>query len=196
MVAPTREQQRLRTRKRILREALAVFRRDGVQAARIDDITRAAGVSRGTFYFHFPTKDDVLLARIGHTEDKMARAIEALPARASVGAVLDVVGRAMAAELEPDPALLPDVAAAALRRTAQAPRDRDSSALRASLAARFRAAAGRGQLNLALPGELLADIYLGLALGALLAWRGHRSTPLRAVLDGVARLFLHGAQRG
>src|SRR5689334_23369875 len=129
-MAPTREQQRLRTRKRILREALAVFRRDGVAAARIDDITRAAGVSRGTFYFHFPTKDDVLLARIGHTEDKMARAIEALPARASVGAVLDVVGRGMAAELEPDPALLPDVAAAALRRTAQAPRAREASALR------------------------------------------------------------------
>ncbi|HZS36654.1 MAG TPA: helix-turn-helix domain-containing protein [Polyangia bacterium] len=194
-MAPTREQQRLRTRKRLLREALAVFRRDGVAGARIDDIARAAGVSRGTFYFHFPTKDDVLLARIQHTEEKMARAVEALPARASPSAVLEVIGRAMAAELEPDPALLPDVAAAALRRTALAPQDRDSSTLRASLAARFRAAAVRGQLHLTLPGEILADIYLGLALGGLLAWRGHRSTSLRSVLDGVARLFLHGAQK-
>jgi AcrR family transcriptional regulator len=194
-VPPARELKRLKTRKRLLREALAVFRRDGVEASRIEDIAQAAGVSRGTFYFHFPTKDDVLMARLEHTEEKIARAIEALPARATVLQVLDALGRALAAECEPDPALLPDVAAAALRRTAGAPRDRDSSSLRASLAARFRSAAARGQLSPLLPVELLADLYLSHAFGGLLAWRAQRSTSLRTVLEGVARLFLNGAMK-
>jgi AcrR family transcriptional regulator len=188
-----RDQQRARTRKRLLREALAVFRRDGVEPSRIEDIAQAAGVSRGTFYFHFPTKDDVLLARLEQNEARIARALEALPPRASLMQVLEVLGRAMAAECEPDPALLPDVAAAALRRTAVIPRDRDSSPLRAALQSRFRSAAVRGQVSPLLPVEILADLYLGHVFGGLLAWRAHRATSLRAVLDGVARLFLYGA---
>jgi AcrR family transcriptional regulator len=33
----------------------------GFAAAQIERIARSAGIARGTFYFHFPTKDDVML---------------------------------------------------------------------------------------------------------------------------------------
>jgi len=56
-----RARQRADTRERLFEAALAEFRECGVSAAQIDRIARTAGVVRGTFYFHFPTKDDVLL---------------------------------------------------------------------------------------------------------------------------------------
>ena len=58
---PARERQWLRTHRRILAASLGEFERVGVDAARVEHICRAAGVTRPTFYAHFPTKDHVLL---------------------------------------------------------------------------------------------------------------------------------------
>jgi AcrR family transcriptional regulator len=56
-----REQQRQRTRARIFEAALAEFARVGFDRASVAEIARRADVSRPSFYFHFPTKDYVLL---------------------------------------------------------------------------------------------------------------------------------------
>ena len=56
-----RERKSLGTRRRIYQAALEEFRRVGFDAASISRITRRAGVSRPSFYFHFPTKQHVLL---------------------------------------------------------------------------------------------------------------------------------------
>src|SRR5690606_227101 len=67
--APTeRDRQREETHRRLFETALDLFRRDGIEAASIEEIANRAGVSRGTFYFHFPTKDDVLLELIAEKE--------------------------------------------------------------------------------------------------------------------------------
>jgi len=50
-----------RTRARLFEAALAEFRRVGIEAASIARIAERAGVSRPAFYFHFPTKEHVLL---------------------------------------------------------------------------------------------------------------------------------------
>jgi len=57
----TRAQQRVDTKERIFETALREFRDVGFAAAQIDRIAKNAGIARGTFYFHFPTKDDVML---------------------------------------------------------------------------------------------------------------------------------------
>jgi len=57
----SRSRQREETRERIFETALREFRAVGFAGAQIDRIARSAGVARGTFYFHFPTKDDVML---------------------------------------------------------------------------------------------------------------------------------------
>jgi len=57
---------------------LREFRAVGVAAAQVDRIARAAGVARGTFYFHFPTKDDVLLELAARVSARIARRIEAV----------------------------------------------------------------------------------------------------------------------
>jgi TetR/AcrR family transcriptional regulator, repressor for uid operon len=57
----TRERQRVETRERLFQAALDEIRHTGVAGAQVDRIVAVAGVARGTFYFHFPTKEDVLL---------------------------------------------------------------------------------------------------------------------------------------
>jgi AcrR family transcriptional regulator len=56
-----REQRSRITRRRLYEAALEEFRRVGFAAASISRITHRAGVSRPSFYFHFPTKEHVLL---------------------------------------------------------------------------------------------------------------------------------------
>ena len=55
-----REAQRIETRERLLEVSVAEFQRNGFGNTDIASIAERAGVSRGTFYFHFPTKDEVL----------------------------------------------------------------------------------------------------------------------------------------
>ncbi len=56
-----RDARRRETRARLFAEALAEMSRRGFAAADVSAIASAAGVARGTFYFHFPTKEHVLI---------------------------------------------------------------------------------------------------------------------------------------
>lgn len=56
-----REARRLETRARLFDAALAEISQRGLAAADVTAIAAAAGVVRGTFYFHFPTKEHVLI---------------------------------------------------------------------------------------------------------------------------------------
>jgi AcrR family transcriptional regulator len=49
-------------RQEILAAAQRCFARNGFHATTISDIVRASGVSQGTFYLYFQTKDDVIAA--------------------------------------------------------------------------------------------------------------------------------------
>ncbi|MGE2690511.1 TetR family transcriptional regulator [Mycolicibacterium pulveris] len=60
------------TRERLLGAAMAEFKRDGMAAADISAIVSAAGVAHGTFFFHFPTKEHVLVELEKREEERMA----------------------------------------------------------------------------------------------------------------------------
>ena len=67
-----RETRRLQTRERILGAAIAEFKRSGMAGADVNAIVAAAGVAHGTFFFHFPSKEYVLLELEGREETRMA----------------------------------------------------------------------------------------------------------------------------
>jgi TetR/AcrR family transcriptional regulator, repressor for uid operon len=67
-----REFRRLQTRQRILGAAIAEFKRSGMAGADVGEIVAAAGVAHGTFYFHFPTKEHVLLELEWREEARIA----------------------------------------------------------------------------------------------------------------------------
>jgi TetR/AcrR family transcriptional regulator, transcriptional repressor for nem operon len=73
----------------------ALFLDKGVAAATVDEITRRAGVAKGTFYLYFRSKDDLLTAlqtRFSH--DFAARVIEATDRSRSWPGKLDAAVRA------------------------------------------------------------------------------------------------------
>lgn len=188
-----RAEQRERTKRKVYEAALTVFRSEGVAACRIDDIARLAGVSRTAFYFHFPTKDDVLIARMRETETLICDALVRHATDASLESVLATVNEKLTEIWKDDAALLPWVAGAALRTTSATMSDPESTPLRAELADRFSSAAARGEISDALPAKILGDMYLGYILAGLLAWVGNPEVlDLRSVLDGVTYVFWHG----
>lgn len=67
----------------LLDAATEVLRARGVEAATVEEITTAAGVSKGSFYLHFASKDELLHAlreRLGHELAAEVAALER-PAR-------------------------------------------------------------------------------------------------------------------
>jgi AcrR family transcriptional regulator len=69
-----REAKRLQTRERLMGAAIAEFKRSGMAGADVAAIVAAAGVAHGTFFFHFPTKEHVLLELERREEDRIAKA--------------------------------------------------------------------------------------------------------------------------
>ncbi|MBV9769893.1 MAG: TetR family transcriptional regulator, partial [Bryobacterales bacterium] len=50
------------TRRALLDAAYRIFARDGFEASRIEDIAGATGHTRGAFYAHFQSKEDLFFA--------------------------------------------------------------------------------------------------------------------------------------
>jgi AcrR family transcriptional regulator len=68
-----REAKRLQTRERLMGAAIAEFKRSGMAEADVSAIVAAAGVAHGTFFFHFPTKQHVLLELEQREEERIAK---------------------------------------------------------------------------------------------------------------------------
>ena len=59
-------------RERLLRTASELFYREGIHSVGVDRIIAEAGVTRATFYRHFPSKEDLVEAYLG-VEDATIR---------------------------------------------------------------------------------------------------------------------------
>ena len=189
-----RDRQREDTRKRLYDAALAVFRSDGVNAARIDDIAQRAGVSRGTFYFHYPSKEDVLLQLMQESQGRMVAQLDGLDPESSLHRVLDEVAIAMARQWEHDAGLLAAIGMVALRRTAQNLAEiEESHPIQASLVPWFEQAASRGEIDELIPPVLLSEFFLVNLFGAALAWCGNPVVALDDLLQRVVVFFLRAA---
>ena len=68
-----RAAKRLQTRERLMGAAIAEFKRSGMATADVSAIVAAAGVAHGTFFFHFPTKEHVLLELEHREEERIAK---------------------------------------------------------------------------------------------------------------------------
>lgn len=99
--AGTRETRRLETRRRIFDAAVAEFADRGVADAEVGAIVAAAGVARGTFYFHFPTKEHVLVELELREEDRIVARLRRRgvdPTDGPAPLLAEVVKQVMAAE--------------------------------------------------------------------------------------------------
>lgn len=172
---------------------MALFDARGYDAVGIDEIVRDAAVARGTFYFHFPRKDDLLIELIRRSDEhilgRMAKARRARTFRA----VLRATTEAFAEVWRGRRTLLPHAGAVALRRIAESPAARDQQPLRLELVQHVDAAVAAGELKSRLPPQMLADVFLLNVFAALMAWAATGVPGLEVIMPGVIELFLNGA---
>lgn len=189
-----RAEQKQATRERVFAAALRLFDERGYEETSVEDVVRAARVARGTFYVHFPTKDDVLVELIRRTDAKICARMRAAGRRPrGLRAVLRATAKAFADAWRGRRALLPHAGAVAMRRIAGVAHERDVQPLRIELAAQITAA--RRELRAPLPPQMLADVFLLDVFAALMAWAAMGAPALDRVMAGVIDLFLRGAGR-
>jgi TetR/AcrR family transcriptional regulator, transcriptional repressor for nem operon len=67
------------SRTRILNAALYVIRAKGYSAARVEDICESAGLTKGSFFHHFSSKEDLALAAAEHFSEFAESIFSAAP---------------------------------------------------------------------------------------------------------------------
>jgi AcrR family transcriptional regulator len=101
MAISKRQAQKDQTRRQLIEVAFGQFARQGLAAARTSDIADAAGVSHGTVFAHFATRDDLLIAVIEEFGDRVTGRIHELAG--SGGSVREVLQAHLNGLMEVEP---------------------------------------------------------------------------------------------
>ncbi|HEU4326432.1 MAG TPA: TetR/AcrR family transcriptional regulator [Roseiflexaceae bacterium] len=190
-----RQRQKAATAQRIFEVAVELFERQGYEATTVEAITSAAGIAKGTFFTHFPTKEAVL----GHLGLMQMQRLEAAVAAAPGFSALDTreqirfLFRVLAGGVEERRELARLVAVETLRRRGALPNHDQSFAeferLLAQVAGEGQA---RGELRGDVPAAELAGLLRGIYMSALAVWLEQEARPPAAILDLYLDLLLDG----
>jgi TetR/AcrR family acrAB operon transcriptional repressor len=85
------------TRQDLLDAALEIFSQQGYEAARLQDIAKAAGVTRGAIYHHFGSKTELFNTLMDEASAQESGAVEA--AIAEGGSLVEIMARILAYSL-------------------------------------------------------------------------------------------------
>lgn len=171
---------------------MAEFRRVGFANAQIEDIVATAGVARGTFYFHFPTKEHVLIEHQRRGQEHVIERLATLRRRTiGVKAFLQQLVDAVVAEHAAvgEPGLMRDLFSLYLRQPTSLAGEQHP--LLEAIAQFFTEAQGRGEVRSDLtPAELTTIFFLtlfGILIGNLDSGGPELRTSLRRVIDVFVR---------
>lgn len=185
-----RERKKLETRTALHRAALRLVRDSSPVAVTVDDICRAADVSRRTFFNYFATKEDALFLWDPASEDAVADAVAAHPgtaAEAVTEATRGVFRRVLRSEEWADQQAVlhahPELLATGLRLT---------DALEDVLARGLARRAGSGTDPLR--DRVLAAVAVATARVVVRRWRESPGTDVEDLLDRGFALLSHPGQ--
>jgi AcrR family transcriptional regulator len=189
----TQAERRSATRACILNAAARLFEKNGYDASSVDQITASARVAKGTFYQHFETKLDVLLAITRRQQEELMRSIVAAlesgypPLEVGLSLVQGIAqwcrehGRA-AGEM-------------VLRALQGMDQEHDSTA-RVTFARIFQAAQKRGEIRRDVSADVLATAVLGAMIPWMVYWSKFPSAgDLAAYMEQTWQVILEGARR-
>lgn len=183
--APMRNAAGQKKRQRLVDAALRVFEERGFSASRIEDIAGAAEVARTSFYFYFPTKDDVLALLLEEGEAMLLaqwRPEPGSPLHQQLSGFEQQLAEYWGAPQRRH--LLPEVFRVQVKRCEGFV---GKCALIDRLAPTFAGLAG------AMTAEQLAGAYLRTCFATLGASLSERDVPLVVLLERARTLFLGGA---
>jgi AcrR family transcriptional regulator len=190
-----REAQRLETRARVFDAAVTEIGRSGLAGADVSAIARAAGVVRGTFYFHFPTKEHVLVELERAEEAKIVAELQARrPSAVDLAPMLSLlVRRVLAAEHRLGPAVFRDMLGLHFSSTRPVEDELGEHPLAQFVIAAIAEAQAAGRVAAdADPSELGVIFMTGLF--ALLATAGPESAARTALLDRFVTTMVNGME--
>jgi AcrR family transcriptional regulator len=155
--------------------AVTLFRQRGFDETRVEEITQAAGVAKGTFFNYFPTKEDVLLyigerhmTRLGAAMSNGAG--KQLAQERSAIAALKTVLHALAHSLEEDKDLVRLAVDKAMKISHLAPNASGRFSLQGLTVLLIRRAQRAGEIHPAVDPELVAQMLEGLYYQQLVIW--------------------------
>lgn len=188
------------TRRRLVRVALELWAargfETGVEDTTVDEIVRAAGVTKGTFYFHFAHKEDILLELGWGTAEALYTEAEKAVASGTSG--LGILRRllnslARRSESVPRPAVQKAVIGFYARGVpVRSGRYRLEDAFELALAQ----ARDAGELPEDTDVKEVALLISALAMDATYRWSRGDSRKLRSVLQHRAAVVIDGARPG
>ena len=189
------------TRRRLVRAAVGLWTERGFEQGydktTVEEIARAAGVTKGTFYFHFARKSDILKELgWGTAEAIFDEAVSGVAAGQPAMSLLQQLLVSLAGRVEsvPRPAVLRAVAEfRGDHSPGDVPGRRD---LHQGIAVALDAARAQGQLPEATDTDELARVVAALTMDALLRWAQGDGRDLRSVLRTRAETVLAGAAAG
>jgi AcrR family transcriptional regulator len=187
-----RERKRDLTRARLYEAALDEFRSGGFDRSSVSRIARKAGVSRASFYFHFPTKEHVLIELQWSLERRMA---ERIAGGESLRAALQqlVEGVIEAEESVEDAELYRDMLKIYVRRPDGLPLEDLPSPVLDELRRQFAAGAANRELRAGLEPEQATHLCLTSVFGFLIG-TAEPSATRRADLQALVSLYLEDGE--
>ena len=190
-----REAQRLRTRARLFDAAVAEIGRSGLAGTDVAAIASAVGVARGTFYFHFPTKEHVLV-ELERAEEARIVAKLATEARGP-GDLMTVlallVREVLAAEQRLGPVVFRDMLGLHFSATRPVEDELGEHPLADFVIASIANAQAAGRASRDADAAVLGVIFLT-GLFALLATAITASQPRAALLDRYVKTIVQGME--
>jgi AcrR family transcriptional regulator len=165
-----REEKKRETRDAIVATALELFRTQGFEGTRIQDIAQRLRISEATFFNYFPTKQSVLAAvadgMIASSVETLAR--EATDADRSVSDRLHEVARVFSAQFEGDRAFI--ALLASHTRYFLGERTGRFEHAYVLLSQLFSEGQRRGEIRSDIPPDQLAELFLTLTFAAIHGW--------------------------
>ena len=189
--AGRRARRQAETRARILRAALELVARQGLQATTVEQITEAADVGKGTFFNYFPSKEHVMA---GFGEIQLAKLRRALEPEASSGQAPRELWWKLTRELAQEPGHSPNLVRGLISANLGSESvmnlsRRNLARGRALLAELIARGQERRQLRRNLDPARTARVFQQNLLGTLLLWALDPSVPFEPCLDATFEFF-------
>jgi AcrR family transcriptional regulator len=189
-----------RTRRALVRAALALWTErgfeNGVEETTVEEIAGAAGVTKGTFYFHFAHKEDILLELgWGTAEALYEEAAEGVAEDRPADELLDELLVSLARRVSAAPKVAVARSVAQFLRRERSGDDAHHFGFRRAFRAALELARTQGSLPATADLKELAVMLEVLAMDALSAWAYGRSDPLLEILRTRSAVVLAGAAR-
>jgi AcrR family transcriptional regulator len=189
-----REMSKLERRERLYEAALDLFREQGYDSTTVDQITRRAGLAKGTFFNYFPTKDAIL--RYLGSREVGRLGTSALGGANAAGSYVNKLRRflgALGTSLEKDRNLVSLIFRSGITVPELMAGNAGGFSLQPTASLLLRQAQRHGEINPELDPDMLASALDALYLQQLVRWsEGDQSYPLGERLTGMFDLMLLG----